>query len=84
MFVGPGTGFERDGLKWTDFDDGAANTITVVEAAEAVPWTKPDDLVYDPAAPLPPLGSGLTKSSKLLGYRYGPKRGSWQRLVTGL
>ena len=38
------------------FPDGSSNTILVVEAAEAVPWTKPDELVYDPQKPLPPLG----------------------------
>ena len=32
-----------------------------VEAAEAVPWTKPEDLVYDPDKPLPKLG-GIFKS----------------------
>ena len=38
------------------FQDGAANTILVVEAATAVPWTKPEELDYDPDGPLPPLG----------------------------
>ena len=28
----------------------------VVEAGEAVPWTKPQDLPYDPNGPLPMLG----------------------------
>jgi hypothetical protein len=36
--------------------DGAANTLLLVEAGEAVPWTRPADLPYDPARPLPPLG----------------------------
>jgi hypothetical protein len=40
--------------------DGASNTIGVVEAGEAVPWTKPDPLVYDAKKPLPKLG-GLFK-----------------------
>jgi hypothetical protein len=31
-------------------------TFLVVEAAESVPWTKPDELVYDPDQPLPKLG----------------------------
>ena len=31
-------------------------TILVVEASESVPWTKPDELVYDPDGPLPKLG----------------------------
>jgi hypothetical protein len=40
--------------------DGASNTIAIVEAAEAVPWTKPDELVYDARKPLPKLGGLFT------------------------
>ena len=29
--------------------DGLTNTLMVVEANDAVPWTKPDDLPFDPA-----------------------------------
>jgi hypothetical protein len=35
---------------------GTSNTILIVEAAEAVPWTKPADLVYDDGGPLPKFG----------------------------
>ncbi len=35
--------------------DGTSNTIMIVEAADPVPWTKPDDLDFD-AKKLPPLG----------------------------
>jgi hypothetical protein len=38
------------------FSDGTANTWLVVEAEEAVPWAKPDDLPYDGVLPLPKLG----------------------------
>lgn len=38
------------------FADGTANTIIIVEAADAVPWSKPADLVYDANKPLPKLG----------------------------
>ncbi len=38
------------------FPDGLANTILIVEAGEAVPWTKPEDLPYDADKPLPELG----------------------------
>jgi hypothetical protein len=38
------------------FLDGTSNTFLIVEAGEAVPWTKPDDLVYDATKPLPKLG----------------------------
>jgi hypothetical protein len=61
VLVGPGTAFERDGLTWADFPDGLAGTLLVVEAGEAVPWSKPADLAYDPAGPLPPLGGVFTK-----------------------
>jgi len=56
-FVGNGAGFERDqGFIYpAAFPDGLSNTIMLVEAA-AVPWTKPADLAYDPAKPLPRLG----------------------------
>ncbi|HQR07047.1 MAG TPA: DUF1559 domain-containing protein [Gemmatales bacterium] len=36
--------------------DGPANTILIVEADERVPWSKPQDLPYDPNKPLPRLG----------------------------
>jgi hypothetical protein len=39
-----------------DLTDGTSNTLLVVEAAEAVPWTKPDELVFEPGTPLPKLG----------------------------
>jgi hypothetical protein len=38
------------------FSGGTQNTMLVVEASAPVPWTKPDDLLYMPQAPLPPLG----------------------------
>jgi prepilin-type processing-associated H-X9-DG protein len=40
--------------------DGTGNTLLVVEAADPVPWTKPEDLPYAPNEPLPKLG-GLSK-----------------------
>jgi hypothetical protein len=57
VLVGPGTAFEgSQGLVVPgDFPDGAAQTILVVEAAEAVSWTKPVDLPYSPNQPLPRL-----------------------------
>ena len=36
--------------------DGTSNTVLVAEAGDAVPWTKPDELAYDPKAAVPKLG----------------------------
>ena len=38
------------------FADGTSNTFLVAEAGEAVPWSKPADLPFDPNGPLPKLG----------------------------
>ena len=63
VFVGHGAAFDPPAapsmaprIRLSDFSDGAAQTILVVEAAQAAPWTKPDELDYDPDKPLPPLG----------------------------
>jgi len=62
LVTGEGTAFEREGLCFDDIKDGLANTIFVVEAAEPVIWTKPDELDFSPIQPLPRLG-GLFASS---------------------
>ena len=58
VFTGKDTAFEgRRGLTfWDDFQDVTDKTFMVVEATEAVLWTKPDELIYDPNEPLPRLG----------------------------
>ncbi len=57
VFVGPQTAFapgQRSSIP--AITDGTSNTIMIVETADAVPWTKPDEVVYDPKAPLPKFG----------------------------
>jgi hypothetical protein len=57
VFVGAGALFEPGRqLRFADISDGSNNTLMVVEAAEAVPWTAPEELEYDPTRPLPRLG----------------------------
>jgi hypothetical protein len=54
VFLWPGTPFEP-GAKLTlkeDFPDGLDNTLLFVEAGQPVPWTKPDDIAFDPNEPL--------------------------------
>jgi hypothetical protein len=61
VFVGKRAAFEgKEGLRLVDFTDGTSNTILIAEAGVPVPWTKPEDLAYDPDQPLPCL-RGLFK-----------------------
>ena len=49
VFVGPGAAWEAGkAFPFTDFTDGLSNTWMVVVAKEAVPWTKPEELPFDP------------------------------------
>jgi len=59
VFAGNGAAFEWvKGVRLIDYTDGTSNTIMVATAATAVPWTKPDELDYDPKKdPRPLLGA---------------------------
>jgi len=57
VLVGPGTVFEGPkGIKIADILDGTSNTLAIVEAKRKIPWTKPEDIPFDPDKPLPELG----------------------------
>jgi len=44
------------GVRISQITDGTSPTLAVVEAKRDIPWTKPEDIAYDPAAKLPELG----------------------------
>lgn len=94
VFVGRGAAFEdaRQMRLEKDFPDGEAKTILVIEAGEAVPWTKPVGLVYQPDQPLPPLGGifrtegrfSLFGSNRVKGFNTAMVDGRVQFLRAGL
>ncbi len=54
LFTGPSTiGGAEGGAKIEQITDGTSNTILAVEAKRDIPWTKPEDLPFDPNPPLP-------------------------------
>ena len=75
VFVGKGAAFEgKEGLHLLDdFPDGTSNTIMIVEAGVPVPWTKPEDIIYDPDSPLPRL-DGLFHNDFRVGFADGSMR----------
>ena len=67
VFTGPNTPFNPKNVRGNppinlgpsmpaSFPDGTSNTFLVVEGGEAVPWTKPVDLVHDARKAPPKLG----------------------------
>jgi prepilin-type processing-associated H-X9-DG protein len=59
VFVGDGAMFQAGQVTpIQSITDGTSNTILVVEAKEAVPWTKPDDLKFDMNAKPSLYGAG--------------------------
>lgn len=60
VYVGEGSLFEMSKeIRYQDVGDGTVNTIAIITAPKAVPWTKPEDLPYFNDRPLPSLGGGM-------------------------
>lgn len=60
IFVGEGALFETGKkIGFKDIEDGTSNTLAIVTASEAVPWTKPADLEYSPDKRLPAMAGGM-------------------------
>jgi hypothetical protein len=74
LLVGGGAMFdEKQKTRVASVPDGLSNTIMIVEAEEAVPWSKPADLTYDPKKELPKFG-GLFKDGFHAGFGDGVVR----------
>ena len=55
--IGPELSFREGTLvRIRDVRRGVSNTAMVVEAKRPVPWTKPEDLTFEPGQPLPEIG----------------------------
>jgi Protein of unknown function (DUF1559) len=63
VFQGKGT---APGSPLKAITDGPENTILIVEAADPVPWTKPEELEYSPTSPLPRLGGAWSNRGDFL------------------
>ena len=57
VFTGNGAAFEplKPVILPRGFPDGTSNTILIATAATSVPWTKPDELAFDPKADMKKL-----------------------------
>jgi hypothetical protein len=46
----------KAGMTLAEVTDGTSNTMAVVEAKREIPWTKPEDIPYDPKEPARGIG----------------------------
>jgi hypothetical protein len=77
VFVGTGTLFEPGKrIRFLDIAERVDNIVMVVEAAEPVIWTKPEELTFDSARPLPKLG-GLSRRGFYVLFADG-----WPRILS--
>jgi hypothetical protein len=73
-FLGPGALFDgEEGTRIADVLDGLSWTLMIVEAAQPVPWSKPEDVPFDEAEPLPKIG-GQFDDGSYVGFADGSAR----------
>ena len=59
VITGNGALFDKEkDIGVANITDGTSNTMMIVECEAAVPWTKPEDITFDPAAAPSLLGGG--------------------------
>jgi hypothetical protein len=76
VWTGNGAAFDYlKGCKLTEFLDGTSNTLMVVTAKDAVPWTKPDELAFDPEKDMTKLLGFFTGEACPAAYADGSTRG---------
>jgi WD40 repeat protein len=80
VVTGPTTVFSgKEGTPSRDLTAGTSATILAVEAKRAIPWTKPEDIPYDPGQPFPefggyfPDGFYVVKADGSVGFLSGPR-----------
>lgn len=80
VFVGRGAGFDRIlGARLpASFPDGTGNTILCVTAATPVPWSKPDELEFDPDKDMAKLIGTLSNGASQIVMFDGSVRTLWK------
>ncbi len=75
VFRGNGGMFDLvQGFKIQSITDGTSNTMMIVSAKTAVPWTKPDDIEYDPKNAKPHDWFLWVNDTTLVGFADGSVR----------
>jgi RNA polymerase sigma factor (sigma-70 family) len=88
-FEGPRTIFKgKEGIDWPQITDGTSNTLAIVLAEQAVPWTRPGDLPVEEGDSPPPVDDS-DESGVFVGmvdgsvHRVPPADGAfWRKLIT--
>lgn len=67
--TGPGTVFDgEEGTPLRAITDGTSHTLLWVEANREIPWTKPEDIAYEPGKEVPKLGGWMENGEVPVAY----------------